>query len=353
MVELGALEDLPADYRRQLTNCNLVPLWPSLRNVLPYGRPVHNTQPTLWRYEDVRPWLLQAGELTPIEKAERRVLVLANPGLDLDTMRATPTIYVGMQLILPGETAPNHRHTPSAIRFVVEGTGAFTLVNGEKCTMHKGDLILTPSGLWHEHGHEGTGPVVWLDALDLPFIYGIEASYAIEGVKHETKSELDASQTRYRRGGLVPYASLNYDKALYPLLRYPWGEVKDALCALAVGTPMAEPVQLAYVNPETGTECLPTLGFSALLLRPGEELLLPRSSASTVVHVAEGHGQAVVDGETMQWNEADTFAAPTHASIRVVNSSALEPAYLFLVDDAPLQRKLGIYEIFNGEEASE
>lgn len=352
MNELGALEELPAEYRRQLTECNLVPLWPSLRNVLPYERPVHNTRPTLWRYGDVRPRLLEAGGLTPIQKAERRVLVLANPGLELSTMRATPTIYIGMQLILPGETAPNHRHTPSAIRFVVEGSGAFTLVNGEKCIMQKGDLILTPSGLWHEHGHEGSEPVVWLDALDLPFIYNIEASYATEGPKHETKKEQDASQTRYRRGGLVPYTSLNQSRAQYPLLRYPWREVKEALLALAADTSIGDPVQLAYVNPENGAECLPTLGFSALLVRPREELRLPRCSSSAVVHVVEGRGRAEIDGRKMDWIEADTFAVPTHATLGVANLSAGEPAFLFIVDDAPLQRKLGIYDIFTEDEVS-
>ena len=347
---LGTLEDLPLEYREGLTGQNLVPLWPSLRNVLPYGAPVRNTVPTLWTYQEIRPRLLRAGELTPIEKAERRVLVLANPGLELDTMRATPTIYVGMQLILPGETAPNHRHTPSAIRFVVEGQGAYTLINGEKCPMEKGDLILTPSGLWHEHGHDGQGPVVWLDALDLPLVYGLEASYAIEGPKHESRIEPDASQTHYRRGGLIPYRSLDQEPNGYPLLRYPWAEVRDALQALSGATAAGDPVQLAYVNPETGRECLPTLGFSAVMLRPGEILGLTRRSASSVFHVVEGGGKAVVDDAEMAWEESDTFAAPTHARIALENASSSAPAFLFVVDDAPVQRKLGFYEVFDDEQ---
>lgn len=349
MSGLGTLEDLPLEYRDELTARNLVPLWPSLRNVLPYGRPVRNTRPIVWSYGEIRPRLLRAGELTPIEKAERRVLVLANPGLELETMRATPTIYVGMQLILPGETAPNHRHTPSAIRFVVEGEGAFTLINGEKCPMHKGDLILTPSGLWHEHGHDGEGPVVWMDALDLPLIYGLEASYAIEGPRHESRIEPDASQTRYRRGGLIPYASLDCRPAGYPLLRYPWSEVRAALASLSAATAMGEPVQLAYVNPESGVECLPTLGFSAIMLRPGEVLRLPRRSASSVFHVVEGCGRAVIDDVDMICKEADTFAAPTHARIELENLRSADALYLFVVDDAPLQRKLGFYEVFSDD----
>ena len=176
MNDLGRLEDLPADYVQDLRKLNLVPLWRSLRAVLPPGKPRPNTQPTFWSYQALRPLLMRAGELTPIEKAERRVLVLANPGHGLEKMQASAAMYLGMQLLMPGEWAPSHRHTPNAVRMVVEGEGAYTTVDGEKCPMSRGDLILTPTGLWHEHGHDGTEPVVWLDVLDLPMVYYMEAS---------------------------------------------------------------------------------------------------------------------------------------------------------------------------------
>jgi gentisate 1,2-dioxygenase len=137
-----------------------MPLSPSLRAALPYGKPSRRTVPTLWRYGDLRPELMRAGELTPVEMAEQRVLVLCNPGLGPEQLKATPSIYIGMQLILPGETAPNHLHTPSAVRIVVEGDGGLTVVRGERLQMKKGDLILTPPGLWRQHGHEGNEPVV-------------------------------------------------------------------------------------------------------------------------------------------------------------------------------------------------
>jgi len=348
MAELGTLEELPREYRDALRARNLLPLWPSLRNFLPYEKPVRATAPTLWRYDDIRPLLLRAGELTPIEKAERRVLVLANPGLGLDAVRATPTIYLGMQLILPGETAPTHRHTPSAIRFVVEGSGGFTVVEGEKLPMAPGDLILTPPLLWHEHGHEGAGPVVWLDALDLPMIHDFEASYCIEGAPQPVANRPDASQTAYRRAGLLPYAALDRRPRDFPLARYPWEEVREALAAHAAACAPGAAVQLAYVNPETGAECLPTLGFSALMLRPGEEITLTRRSASAVLHVIEGAGDAVIDGTEIAWGQCDTFAVPTHAEIRLANASSAAPAFLFMVDDAPMQRRLGFYEEFPG-----
>ena len=344
---LGTVADLPTDYYNGLVSHNLLPLWPSLRSVLPYGKPSRNTRPTLWKYADVRPNLLRAGELAPIEKAERRVLVLCNPGLGLENMQATPSIYIGLQLILPGETAPNHRHSPMAVRFVVEGKGGYTVVQGEKLPMDRGDLILTPPKLWHQHGHEGTGPVIWLDALDLPLVYGLEASYAIEGEPQKLSDPHNSSTARFRQGGVVPYGSLDRPRAEYPLLRFPWREVRQTLTELAAITPGNERVHLAYVNPETGQECMASLGFSALMLRPGEELRMPRRSASSVFHVVEGGGTATVDGVVMPFGECDTFAAPTHAEIRLANASSKAPACLFLVDDAPLHRKLGFYEVFD------
>jgi gentisate 1,2-dioxygenase len=341
---LATIDDLPASYRAGLNSRNVVPLWPSLRAALPHGRPTRRTQPVLWRYREIRPDLLKAGELTPIEKAERRVLVLANPGLGLENMQATPSIFIGLQLILPRERAPNHRHSPSAVRFVIEGSGGYTVVEGEKCPMERGDLILTPSGLWHEHGHEGTEPVIWLDALDLPTVSALEASYCIDGKPQNVRNAPDSSQTRYRRAGLVPYRSLEAPRARYPLLRYPWNEVREALLAMAAATD--DVVQLAYVNPETGAECMPVLGFSALMLRPGETVSLPRRSASAVLHVVEGEGQVEIDGTTLAWAESDTIAIPTHAKVRIANSRIRSPSFLFQVDDAPLQRKLGIYEVF-------
>lgn len=346
-MDLGTLDELPAEYLATLAKMSVTPLWPSLRALLPRGGPVRETRPFLWRYGDIRPHLLRAGELTPMEKAERRVLVLANPGQGIERMMATPSIYVGLQLILPGETAPNHRHTPSATRFVVEGQGGYTIVEGEKLPMEKGDLILTPAGLWHDHGHEGDGPVVWLDALDLPILCALEASYSIEGEKQAESNLPDASQTRYRRAGLLPYDPAAGPGDPYPLRRYPWREVREALEGFSLEVDHFRDVRLAYVNPETGAECLPILGFSAQMLRPGEESRPARHSASSVVHVIEGGGESEIDGETFAWEESDTLAVPTHARVTHRNGSNDAPAYLFHVDDAPMHRKLGFYEVFS------
>ena len=340
MKPLGTLDELPPDYLAALTGANLVPLWPSLRALLPPQAPRTSTLPAHWRWSAIRPLLLRAGELTPMEKAERRVLVLANPGRGLDNLQASAAIYLGMQLVLPGETAPCHRHTPNAARIVVEGEGAVTLVDGEACAMEPGDLILTPTGQWHEHRHEGRVPVVWLDVLDLPLMVYLDVSYAIEG----SAQTAHQPQFAYGAGGLAPIAHGHRADGAYPLLRYEWRRTRDALQAYAAVCTRDEPVQLAYVNPETGADCLNTLAFAALLLRPGEEIVLPRFSAARVFHAVEGAGQAQVNDMAIAFEQADTFCAPGLAGVRLSNRSSHAPAYLVMADESPLQRKLGIYE---------
>ena len=342
MHELGRLEDLPQAYRDQLTELNRVPLWPSLRAVLPPRVPTRRTQPTCWPYQSLRPLLMQAGELTPMHKAERRVLVLANPGHGLDKMQASAAIYLGMQLLLPGEWAPSHRHTPNAVRMVVEGEGAWTTVDGEKCPMQRGDLILTPTGLWHEHGHDGDQPVVWLDVLDLPLVYYTETSYAGEGQRQDVKP--GRGDQAYSRGGLLPTPVYARSQQAYPLLRYPWSDARAALLALGQDRPDLEAVQLSYVNPETGADALNILGFYALMLRPGQTLRLPSRSPAQVFHVIEGSVDAQIMDSRFQLAEADTCCAPGYEAVTLVNRHPDSPAFVFIADEGPLHRKLGVYE---------
>ena len=343
MNELGRLEDLPQDYRDALTQRNLVPLWPSLRGVLPPHIPTRQTTATHWPYETIKPLLLQAGELTPIEKAERRVLVLANPGHGLEKMQASPAIYLGMQLLLRGEWAPSHRHTPNAVRMVVEGEGAWTTVDGEKCMMSRGDLILTPTGLWHEHGHDGQEPVVWLDVLDLPLVYYMEASYHINGDRQ--KQIVGRGDRAYARGGVLPTPVFQRTNKRYPMLRYSWVDVKAALESLAADRPDLEAIQVTYVNPETGEDAENILGFYALMLRPGQTLSLPARSPAQVFHQIEGSVEVTVQSQVFALAQADTCCAPGYTAVRLRNGSTEQAAFVFIADEAPLHRKLGVYEV--------
>ncbi len=342
MSELGRMEDLPADYIAALKAQNLVPLWPNLRAVLPPDKPRPNTRATHWPYAALRPLLLQAGELAPIEKAERRVLVLANPGHGLEKMQASAAMYLGMQLLLPGEWAPSHRHMPNAVRMVVEGTGAWSTVDGEKCPMERGDLILTPTGLWHEHGHDGTEPVVWLDVLDLPLVYYMEASYHLNGGRQTVKP--GHGERAYARGGLVPTAVFERSRKAYPMLRYPWVDARAALESLAVDQPELEAVQVTYVNPETGDDTENILGFYALMLRPGQTLKLPVRSPAMVFHLIEGGAEVQVEDQRFLLSEADTCCAPGYTAVSLANRSADTPAFVFIADETPLHRKLGVFE---------
>jgi gentisate 1,2-dioxygenase len=342
MQNLGRLEDLPESYLQALTQLNLVPLWPSLQALLPPNKPRHTTKATMWSYGALRPLLLRAGELTPIEKAERRVLVLANPGHGLTRLQATPAIYLGMQLLLPGELAPSHRHTPNAVRMIVEGTGAYSTVDGEKCPMNRGDLILTPTGLWHEHGHDGTEPVVWLDVLDLPLVHYMEASYHVNGESQAISTSSPGSG--YLQGGLLPAPMFKRETKDYPILRYEWSTARATLLALAMERPNLDAIQVAYVNPLTGADVQNILGFYALMLRADERLRLPVRSPASIYHVIEGGIEVNVPDDTFVLAEADTCCVPGYLEITLSNRSDQHPAFVFIADEAPLHRKLGLFE---------
>lgn len=338
--QLGTLEDLPEDYRADMQKAGVAPLWPMMRNVLPHGAPKPQTAAGYWNYQDIRPLLIRAGELTPVEKAERRVLVLSDPGRGVGAMQATASIYLGLQLLLPGETAPAHVHTPSAVRIIVEGKGGFTVVDGEKLPMDEGDLVLTPGGEWHDHGHEGEEPIVWLDALDLPLFYYLEGSYAKEGPLQSQRNRPDASQVEYLSAGLAPTRRPGAGVRRYPMMRYPWARTEAALRAMAAygGDEIAE---LDYVNPETGADILPTMGFTAMMLPAGSKHEPPLRSSSAAFHVIRGRGKTRINGETFEWGPKDTFSVPVFSEI---THEADADSFLVRVHDRPLQDKLGYYE---------
>ncbi|MGF3021859.1 cupin domain-containing protein [Methylobacterium aquaticum] len=338
--QLGTLEELPLDYREAMSAAGVAPLWPMMRNVLPHDLPAPVTRPGYWAYAAMKPLLLRAGELTPVEKAERRVLVMSDPGRGKGAMQATASIYLGMQLLLPGETAPAHVHTPSAVRIIVEGEGGFTVVDGEKMPMQAGDLVLTPGGEWHDHGHEGTAPVIWLDALDLPVFYYLEGSYAKEGPLQAQRNRPDASQVEYISAGLAPSRRHEAGARRYPMMRYPWGRTEAALREMARWSDGAF-VELDYVNPETGKDVLPTLGFTAMFLPKGARLAPPLRSSSAAFHVVKGKGRSTVNGQVIDWSAKDTFSTPVFAAL---DHEAAEDSFLIRVHDRPLQEKLGYYE---------
>ena len=170
------LSNARADYYARIGAKNMTPLWEVLRGLV-IPEPKSPAVAALWRWDEVRDDVLEAGGLITAKEAERRVLILENPGLRGQS-RITNTLYAGLQLILPGEVAPSHRHTQTALRFVVDGEGAYTAVDGERTTMRPGDLVITPQWTWHDHGNHSDRPMIWLDGLDIPTVQFLDASFA-------------------------------------------------------------------------------------------------------------------------------------------------------------------------------
>jgi gentisate 1,2-dioxygenase len=203
-------------------------------------------------------------------------------------------------------------------------------------------LILTPTGLWHEHGHEGSAPVVWLDVLDLPLAYYLEVSYHVDGPRQDINGT--AGDRAYARGGMLPTPVFERTAHAYPLLRYPWAQARAALQSLAADQPALASVQITYVNPETGGDAENILGFYALMLRPGQVLRLPARSPAMVFHLIEGAADVQVQEQPFTLAEADTCCAPGYTAVTLANRSADAPAFLFVADESPLHRKLGVFE---------
>jgi len=339
------------DYYRRLDPHSMAPLWEVLGDLVTPS-PASRCRPACWRYEDVRSLLLESGDLISAREAERRVLVLENPGLRGES-RATTSLYAGLQLILPGEVAPAHRHTQTALRFVVEGEGAYTAVDGEKAVMHEGDFIITPSGTWHDHGNESDGPVVWLDGLDIPIVTLLDASFA-ERYPEEAQGAtrpLGAAAARYG-SGLMPVESTPGGPAS-PVFSFPYARTRDTLDRLREDMATVDAchgIRMKYANPLDGGYALPTIATFIQLLPWGFRGAAHRSTDATVFCVAEGEGRTEAGEETFTWGPRDIFVVPSWCPRRhEVDGEAV----LFSFSDRAVQESLGLWreerEPFGGE----
>src|SRR5262250_1976237 len=209
------------DFYARLQAKSAAPLWEVLSDIVRKD-PRTSVQAALWRYDDMRPFISEAGRIIAAEEAERRVLILENPGLQ-GMSRITQSLYAGLQLILPGEIAHSHRHTASALRFILEGTGAYTSVDGERLTMKPGDFILTPFWSFHDHGNPGAEPVVWLDGLDIPTVNMFDTSFFEKHEDHEGHLEHEEHEDD------APVAKFVENS----VLKYPYEPHRDKLASLA------------------------------------------------------------------------------------------------------------------------
>ena len=339
----AAHTDAINDFLAGLPQFDVAPLWKVLGQQLT-PEPKSQARPYLWRWKDIRPQLLRAGELVSAAEAERRVLMLLNPGLEC-RVATTHTLFAGIQLILPGEVARTHRHTPGALRFIIEDEGAYTVVDGEKMTMAPGDFVLTPNWTWHDHGSESDGPVIWLDGLDLPLARMLEGIF-FEPYAEESQplaKPLNGSVASYGTSGLLPTWQRS-TSAYSPLLKYAWTDARAALMRL--GPEAASPfdgLRLEYVNPVTGGPSLPTMASFLQRLTPGLQTQAHRHSASAVYLAVEGHGRTTIEGKAYDWTPGDVFAVPTWFWHAHENLSASADAILFSFTDAPVMKALDLY----------
>jgi gentisate 1,2-dioxygenase len=294
------------DFYHRLKTKSAAPLWEQLADLV-LAQPRPGCVPALWRYEEMRPYLMESGKLITADEAERRTLMIENPGLK-GIPQITQSLYAGLQLVLPGEVTPTHRHVAAALRFVIEGEGAYTSVDGTKITMHPGDLILTPSWTYHDHGNFSDAPVVWMDGLDIPVVNMLDASFA-EHYAGGTKAVVQVD-------GESPFS-------------FPYSRMR----ALAKDAPGS---RIHY----GGESTMPTIDAWLSFLPAGHKTEPYRSTDATVFCVAEGHGQSRIGDQTFSWAPHDIFMVPSWVQ---VTHEAQAESVLFSYSDRPIQKALGLW----------
>lgn len=285
------------------------------------------TQSRLWRWRDIEPLLRESAEfLSPHRGAERRVIRLHNPGVPERTV--AHSLVLAVQYLLPGEVAPAHRHSPTAIRFMLHGQGAYTTVDGQKCVMSPGDLVVTPGQAWHDHGNEGQAPVIWMDILDWQVVR------FLENLTYEPYPE--EQQPSLRSPGREIF--------------HPWSESYARLLRRAEQEPDPyDDMLIEYLDPTTGRSLRPTLGCYLQLLRPGIRTRAHRESSCALYRVVRGRGITTVDDQTFEWGPGDFFVIAPWARHAHANLET-EPAILFSAQDVPLLKLLGLYRMDPSED---
>jgi gentisate 1,2-dioxygenase len=328
------------EFYARLDTKNTAPLWEVLgRLVTPEPRPA--CVPAHWRWNEMRPLLLEAGRLITTKEAERRVLVLENPGLRGQS-QITQSLYAGLQCIMPGEVAPSHRHVASALRFVIEGEGAYTAVEGERTTMRAGDFILTPSWTFHDHGNPGATPVIWLDGLDIPIVNMFDTSFAEHHPQELQPVSREEGDALARYGAnLLP---IEYKAAglSAPVFTYPYDRSRETLVRLQRSGPLHEchGLKLQYINPATGGYPMPTIGAFLQLLPKRFSGKPYRSTDATIFSIVEGRGTTRIGNTTFHWEPHDVFIVP---SWMPVSHATEEECVLFSFSDRPAQKALGLW----------
>jgi gentisate 1,2-dioxygenase len=317
----------------------LAPLWESpVAHRSREGGP----KPHLWPWRVVRPLVEDAIKVTTPAAVERRVLSLVDPQATSPAAGTTTNLSTALQVLLPGESARPHRHTMNALRFVLEGSGAATIVDGKSCTMDEGDLIITPGWTWHEHVHKGSGPVVWLDALDAPLHRYLGTDAFEPGPAHDLPDY--AEDTAFASPNIVPEMG-GADRPYSPVFRYPWAAAAAAVRSAPQWKDGTRRVR--YVNPLTGGPAMALLDCYLTQIDAGKETIRYRSTSNAVCVVVEGRGASQIGEDTFAWEKRDIFNLP-HGNW--ITHKAGERATLFVVSDRDVLKRLDLLKEQYGNE---
>lgn len=331
-------------FHEELWEKNLGPLWEAIPQIIS-KEPKPKAVPYLWKWRLIYDKIMESGQLiTPERGGERRVLYFQNPGMKhlqpWGWGSTSNSLYAGVQLILPGEKAPAHRHNQQAIRYVIQGSGAYTAVDGERVYMEPGDFLITPAGSWHDHVHEGDEPMLWMDCLDIPINHFLGVSFFEH---HEEFNQPITVPDNYSidqyAGGIVrPVKDKNNRTA--PLKSFKWERTKEALDGLSRHEP--DPhlgCAVDYINPVTGGSACFTIGTRMQKLPEGFQGTARRQVSSNIFHVHRGKGYTVINGTRFDWEKGDFFVVPNWHWHEHVNTGS-EEAFLFSTNDIPIMEML-------------
>lgn len=325
----------------RMDNDNLTPLWEVLHALIP-DQPVTPCRPAIWKYRQARPYLMEAGKLITAKEAIRRVLILENPGMRGESC-ITQSLYAGLQLILPGEIAPSHRHSQSALRFIVEGSGAYTAVDGERTTMHPGDFIITPSWTWHDHGHPGDEPVVWMDGLDIRIVQMFGAQFhEVYGEEVQPVARGEGTSASRFGNNMLPLGAVPPFGKTSPIFNYPYARSRETLEKLAQeeAPDACHGWKMEFINPLTGGHAMPTIAAFIQQLPKGFQSAPCQATDGTVYSVVEGRGKVLIGAERFEYEPRDIFVVPSWMPLCFETA---EESVLFSFSDRPGQEALGLW----------
>lgn len=332
-------------YYKKLESFGAGALWTVANEIEPWY-PQPKSVPMLWRYEDMRPLVVESASLVKGSDAGRRVVYLANDGRR-DVAAAVGLLYSGIQIMNPGESMTAHRHAASALRFVMEGSGAWTIVDGDRLEVGPNDFAITPGGTWHEHGNSAEDNfVIWQDGLDIPLVNALDAGfYQVHPDLYQVPGKVVNTSILTHGSGILKPAKRSWNKAYSPLLGYPWEQTREAVVNLSKVSEGTEydGVIMEYVNPVTGGSVMPTMGAHMQMLAPGFNSKAHRHTGSVVYHVAQGSGHSIINGKRFDWKEHDIFVVPSWAWHEHCNDNQDKPAFLFSFNDFPMINSLALH----------